>query len=98
MLSFLISLPLFACFVIGLCDRVNHSFIRNFSLFWSLVILNITFLFLFAFDLNTTDFQFLETTSWFDSININFVFGIDGLALCMIQLTALLVPVCVILC
>jgi NADH-quinone oxidoreductase subunit M len=60
--------------------------------------MNITFLMLFVFDPTITDFQFLETNDWFNSININLAFGIDGLALVMIQLTALLIPVCIILC
>jgi hypothetical protein len=35
---------------------------------------------------------------WFDIININCIFGIDGLGLLMIILTAFLIPICIMLC
>lgn len=98
MLLNLILLPLFAAVFLSLIDRTNIIFIRNFSLFWSLVILNICFSFLFFFDPTVSTFQFLEKYSWFESINVNLIFGIDGLALIMIQLTAFLLPTCIMLC
>lgn len=98
MLLLLICLPLFGCVFLLFIDKVNHKFIRNFSLFWSLVILNYTFLLLFFFDPCSTDFQLLTKSLWLNSININVFFGIDGLALVFIQLTAFLLPVCVLLC
>jgi NADH:ubiquinone oxidoreductase subunit 4 (subunit M) len=52
----------------------------------------------FFFDPSLGYFQFLEQSTWFSSININCIFGIDGLALIMIILTAFLIPICIILC
>jgi NADH-quinone oxidoreductase subunit M len=98
LLSTIISLPLFACLVLVFTNKTEINFIRNFSLFWSLLILNVCVTLLFFFDTTSTHFQFLETTSWFSSININIVLGIDGLSLIMILLTAFLIPVCILLC
>jgi len=60
MLLFLILLPLFGCFVLAFVDKTQSGFIRNFSLFWSLIILNVSFSLLFFFDTTSTNFQFLE--------------------------------------
>ena len=43
-------------------------------------------------------FQFVELNPWFSAININCIFGLDGLALIMIVLSAFLIPICIILC
>ena len=98
MLLSLICLPLFGCLVLTFTSKTQLGFIRNFSLFWSLIILNVSVSFLFFFDPTTTHFQFLESYSWFNSVNINLILGIDGLALIMILLTAFLIPVCIMLC
>ena len=98
MLLTLIALPLIGCFVLFFTNKTNSSFICNFSLFWSLIILNYSWSLLLFFDATSLQFQFLQNIQWFQSININFTLGIDGLALIMIQLTAFLIPVCIMLC
>ena len=98
MLLLLISLPLFGCFVLFFMNKNQFLLIRNFSLFWSLCILNFTVLLLFFFDANSTQFQLLETKPWLNSLNLNIIFGVDGFALVLIQLTAFLMPVCFLLC
>ena len=98
MLLTLIALPLIGCFILFFTNKTNSSFICNFSLFWSLIILNYSWSLLLFFDATSLQFQFLQNIQWFQSININFTLGIDGLALIMIQLTAFLIPVCIMLC
>ena len=98
MLLFLITLPLIGCFILFFTCKTKIFFIRNFSLFWSLLILNVSISLLFLFDPTETQFQFLDNNQWFQLLNINIILGIDGLALVLIQLTALLIPVCVMLC
>lgn len=98
MLLSLILIPLFGSLVLLFTEKTSVTFIRNFSLFWSLFILNSTLILLFLFDSTSSDFQFIENYSWFNSININITLGIDGLALVMLILTAFLIPVCILLC
>lgn len=98
MLLSLILIPLFGSLVLLFTEKTSVTFIRNFSLFWSLFILNSTLILLFLFDSTSSDFQFIENYSWFNSININLTLGIDGLALVMLILTAFLIPVCILLC
>lgn len=98
MTFFLIGLPLIPCFLFCFVSKTNILLIRNFSLFWSLLILNICCLLLLFFDTSAGDFQFIFINPWFNSINITLIFGIDGLAYAMILLTAFLIPICVLLC
>ena len=98
MLFTIILLPLISCFFLSFVNKNNYVFVRNFGLFSSLVILNICCTLLFFFDPTATYFQFIEISNWFDIININFILGVDGLALLMIILTAFLVPICILLC
>jgi NADH-quinone oxidoreductase subunit M len=63
-----------------------------------LLILNVCCGLLFFFDPTVEHFQFLELNYWFSIININCIFGVDGLALILIILTAFLTPICIMLC
>jgi NADH-quinone oxidoreductase subunit M len=98
MLFTIILMPLMACFFLCFVDKTRHVFIRNFGLFWSLIILNACCGLLFFFDPTVPFFQFLEVNNWFSAININCIFGVDGLALILIILTAFLTPICIMLC
>ena len=98
MLLGLITLPLVACIILSFIDKTQHRIIQNFSLFWSLIILNYSFILLFYFDPSISQFQLISKSYWLNSININLVFGIDGLGLLMILLSAFLIPTCILLC
>ena len=97
MLSTLIILPLFGAFVLSFVEKTNLTFIRNFSLFWSLLIFNLSLLLLFFFDLTYGGFQFVEKFDWLVLSNNCVILGIDGIALFMIILTTFLIPVCALL-
>ena len=53
---------------------------------------------LFFFDQTVSDFQFIYKNNWLNSININIIFGLDGLGLMLVLLTAFLIPTCILLC
>lgn len=98
MLFYIIILPLIGCCFLFFTPNNNKKFIKNFALIWSLLIFNLTFLLLIVYDPTSTQFQMLESKSWFNSLNINFNFGIDGLSLYMLLLTSFLTPICILLC
>ena len=97
MLSFLILMPLLGAFCIFFINNKNINLIRNFSLFWSLLIFNISVYLVFIFDTTSSNFQFIEEIHWISITNNNIVLGIDGLGLFMVLLTTFLIPVCLIL-
>jgi NADH:ubiquinone oxidoreductase subunit 4 (subunit M) len=78
-------------------DKTNKSFVKNFSLFWSLLVFYLTIFLLILFDPTSTQFQLIEEISWLSFSNMNVTLGIDGLSLFMILLTGFLIPICVML-
>ncbi|NUS72144.1 MAG: NADH-quinone oxidoreductase subunit M [Corynebacteriales bacterium] len=59
----------------------------------SLLVFVGTMLMFFAFDKNGDRFQFTEDYTWIPSFGTEFAFGVDGIALVMLALIALLVPI-----
>lgn len=92
-LSTLIFLPLAGALL--LLFFKNDSFAR----YWTLGITTITAIFsiplVMAFDTTTANFQFVEQYSWIQSLNIQYVIGIDGISILLVMLTTLIMPLCV---
>jgi len=97
MLSFLTIAPLLGAVILFFTDKTNKSFVKNFSLFWSLLVFFLTFFPLMLFNPTSTQFQLIEEISWLSFSNMNVTLGIDGLSLFMILLTGFLIPICVML-
>jgi NADH:ubiquinone oxidoreductase subunit 4 (subunit M) len=97
MLSFLTIAPLLGAVILFFTDKTNKSFVKNFSLFWSLLVFYLTIFLLILFDPTSTQFQLIEEISWLSFSNMNVTLGIDGLSLFMILLTGFLIPICVML-
>lgn len=72
-------------------------FVKNFSLFWTLLIFNISIVIAFQFDPFSYGFQFIDDITWFGLLNNNIVIGVDGLSIVLILLTTFLFPICVLL-
>jgi NADH-quinone oxidoreductase subunit M len=98
MLSALIMLPLVGAFALLFIDRTNTVLVRNFSLFWSLLVFNCSVFLLAGFDPLVSNFQFIESISWLPFANSDILFAVDGLSILLIILTTFLIPVCVLLC
>ena len=47
------------------------------------------------FDASTADLQFGERFCWIDSLNIEYVLGIDGISILLVMLTTFIMPLCV---
>jgi len=69
----------------------------NLSLFTSVVNLFLTIFLWHSFDKNFVGFQFVEEQNWISGF-IKFKFGIDGISLLFIVLTAFITPICIISC
>ncbi len=92
-LSSLIFLPL--------AGALLMLFIRNefFARFWALGITTLTAILsvqlVSAFDTTTSKFQFVEQYNWIDSLNIQYVIGVDGISILLVMLTTMIMPLCV---
>ena len=69
----------------------------NLSLFTSLVNLFLAIFLWYSFDRNFVGFQFVEEQNWISGF-IKFKFGIDGISILFIVLTAFITPICIISC
>ncbi|ADG87024.1 NADH-quinone oxidoreductase subunit M [Thermobispora bispora] len=73
----------------------NDKLAKQFTLVISLVVLALALAMAREFDPNGDRFQFTETYAWIPSFGIHFSVGVDGIALVLILLSAVLVPVVV---
>ena len=98
-LSLITILPLVGAIFIFIFDN-NQPENKNtiyVSLFTSFVNLFLALFLWYSFDRNTADFQFIEEANWINGF-IKFKFGIDGISILFIVLTAFITPICIISC
>ena len=99
-LSSITFLPLIGAFFIFLtrADKgERNSGAIYISIFTSFVNFFITLFLWYSFDSQTFNFQFVEEISWISGL-IKFKFGIDGISILFILLTAFITPICIISC
>ena len=99
-LSSITFLPLIGAFFIFLTRSEKNQSDKNIiylSLFTSFTNFFLALFLWYSFDPTTYDFQFVEENTWISGF-IKFKFGIDGISILFILLTAFITPVCIISC
>ena len=99
-LSSITFLPLIGAFFIFLTRSEKNQSDKNsiyLSLFTSFTNFFLALFLWYSFDPTTSDFQFVEENTWISGF-IKFKFGIDGISILFILLTAFITPVCIISC
>ncbi len=99
-LSSITFLPLIGAFFIFLTRSEKNQSDNNsiyLSLFTSFTNFFLVLFLWYSFDPTTYDFQFVEETTWISGF-IKFKFGIDGISILFILLTAFITPICIISC
>jgi len=99
-LSSITFLPLIGAFFVFLTQAEKgekNSGAIYISIFTTFVNFLITLFLCYSFDNQSSDFQFVEEISWINGF-IKFKFGIDGISILFILLTAFITPICVISC
>ena len=98
-LSSITLLPILgAIFILIFNNKTNEN--KNViyvSLFTSVVTLFLAIFLWYVFDKSSSEFQFVEEKNWISGY-IKFKFGIDGISILFIVLTAFITPICVISC
>lgn len=97
MLIFFIFLPLLGIFPLFFFKKKNCVSIKNFSLLWSLLVLNFNVILLFYFDSSSTQFQLVFEISWLQIFEYNIALALDSLSLLMTLLTTFLFPACILI-
>jgi NADH-quinone oxidoreductase subunit M len=98
-LSSITLLPILGAIFIFIFNNKNNENknVIYISLFISVVTLFLTIFLWYVFDKTSPEFQFVEEKNWISGY-IKFKFGIDGLSILFIVLTAFITPICIISC
>src|SRR3954470_14449730 len=91
----MVALPALAAVAVALLPRGRDETAKQIALGTSLVVLLLAILATVAFDTNGPRFQLTTSVSWIPSFGVDFALGVDGIALVMLLLIAVLMPIVV---
>jgi NADH-quinone oxidoreductase subunit M len=94
-LSVLMGVPLVGALAVTAVPKGNDRLVKQLTLLVSLVVLALTIAMAVQFSPNGERFQFTEIHEWIPAFGVNYAVGVDGVALVLILLSAVLVPVVV---
>ncbi|MDF2824127.1 MAG: NADH:ubiquinone oxidoreductase subunit, partial [Mycobacterium sp.] len=92
-LSVLWAIPLLGAAVIILLPAAARRFAKYAGIAVSLAVLAVALLLAVQFDPGGAQYQFVEDHPWIPSFGTGYILGIDGIALALVVLTAVLVPI-----
>jgi len=101
LLSLMTFLPLVGALFVVISNNKSNATIgdaTHIGMFVSLVVLILSIVMLVNFDATNPDFQFMENFIWFEQLNLTYKMGVDGISLFFVVLSALLTPICILLC
>lgn len=88
----LLLVPLAGSALVALIPRDQVRLTKQVTMLFSLVTLVITAVMCVAFEPNGARFQFTQSYTWIRALGANFALGVDGIALVLIALIAVLTP------
>jgi NADH-quinone oxidoreductase subunit M len=95
MLTALIAIPALGALLVGLLPKGKDALAKYTALGVTLVVAVLTVVMAIRFDNGGPRFQFVEKYWWIHQFNVHYAVGVDGVALVLILLSAILVPVVV---
>ncbi|MDP9399147.1 MAG: NADH-quinone oxidoreductase subunit M, partial [Actinomycetota bacterium] len=94
-LTVLGGLPLLGALAVAFVPRGRELLAKQLALLVSLVVLAGTVALGLAFDPAGPQFQFVEQHAWIPAFGVSYAVGVDGIALVLVALAAVLTPVCI---
>ncbi|BCB81056.1 NADH-quinone oxidoreductase subunit M [Phytohabitans flavus] len=91
-LSILTGAPLVGALVVAFLPRAKPELAKRVALIWSIAVAALAVVMWIAYDANGARFQFRESYTWIPAWDARFTFAVDGIALVMLLLIAVLVP------
>lgn len=91
-LSVLTVAPLVGALVVAFLPRRRPDLAKQVAFGWSLLVLALSVVMWVAFQADGDRFQFRESYPWIPTWDVNFTLAVDGIALVMLMLIAVLVP------
>ena len=93
LLTILLIIPAVGALIVALLPKTNPLLAKQVALGVSLIELGFTIAMIVDFDDNKPGYQFFQKYSWIRAFGVSYEVGVDGIALVLIGLAALLVPV-----
>jgi NADH-quinone oxidoreductase subunit M len=94
-LTLIMAIPLVGAALIATLPQTKALLAKQFALGTTLIAALATIVMTINFDRRVTDLQFVESYDWIKAFGIKYAVGVDGIALVLILMTALLTPVVV---
>jgi NADH-quinone oxidoreductase subunit M len=91
-LSILTGAPLVGALIVAFLPRAKPELAKRVAFVWSLAVLVLAVVMWIAYDAGGDRFQFRESYTWIPAWDAKFTFAVDGIALVMLLLIAVLVP------
>jgi NADH-quinone oxidoreductase subunit M len=91
-LSILTGAPLVGALVVAFLPRAKPELAKRVALIWSVAVAALAVVMWVAYDAGGDRFQFRESYTWIPAWDARFTFAVDGIALVMLLLIAVLVP------
>lgn len=91
-LSILTGAPLVGALVVAFLPRAKPELAKRVALIWSVAVAVLAVVMWIAYDAGGERFQFRESYTWIPAWDARFTFAVDGIALVMLLLIAILVP------
>jgi len=92
-LSVLAVVPLVGSILVAALPTSKPVLAKQVALAFSLVTLGLAVAMCFAYDPHGATYQFVENHTWISSLGVSYTVGVDGIALALIAMSAVLVPV-----
>jgi len=94
-LTLIMAIPLLGAALIATLPQTKSLLAKQFALGTTLLAAAATILMTVKFERANTDLQFVESYDWIKAFGIKYAVGVDGIALVLILMTALLAPIVV---
>ena len=94
-LTLIMAIPLVGAALIATLPQTKSVLAKQFALGTTLIAALATIIMTINFDRAVTDLQFVESYDWIKAFGIKYSVGVDGIALVLILMTALLTPIVV---
>jgi NADH-quinone oxidoreductase subunit M len=94
-LTLIMAIPLVGAALIATLPQAKSLLAKQFALGTTLIAAVATILMTINFERANTDLQFVESYDWIKAFGIKYAVGVDGIALVLILMTALLTPIVV---
>ncbi|WNG94244.1 NADH-quinone oxidoreductase subunit M [Mycobacterium sp. ITM-2016-00318] len=95
-MTILWAVPTLGAVLVMLIPATGRSAAKWFALLVSVAVLVLTLIVAVGFDPSGPQYQFVEDLPWIPSFGTGYILGIDGIALALVVLTAVLVPLLIV--